>query len=81
MSAVEMIMQARQQDVNPFREMLKQMGAFSAQPNLNELGGVQPTANPGQGEQLRQMVAKLIAKGMPQEEAIAQAKQMLGGRG
>jgi len=84
-------MESRQRDVNPFRELLKQMGAFGG-PNLNELGGVpqeggqqqasgmQP-APPDPAEQMRKLVAMLIAKGMPQEQAIAKARQLAQGGG
>lgn len=89
MDAIATIMQSRQEDVNPFREILKQMGALA--PNLKELGGVPPMpARPanampggggGNGDQMRQLIAQLIAKGVPQEQAIEQARQMLAGRG
>lgn len=85
MDAIAAIMQSREQDVNPFREMLKAMGPLA--PNLKEMGGVPPlpgrpaNAMPGNGDQMRQLIAQLIAKGVPQEQAIEQARQMLANRG
>lgn len=87
-NAIKMIMESRQRDVNPFRELLAKMGAFGG-PNLSELGGMQqggqeqqpqaPSMPPDPGEQLRKLVAMLVAKGMPQEEAVAKAKQLAQG--
>jgi len=78
--SLKFLMASRQSDVNPFREMLKQMGAFGG-PNLQELGGVQgqqqdPRAMPERHPDLRKAIAMLMAKGVPEAEAIAQAKQL-----
>jgi len=87
--AIKMIMESRQRDVNPFKELLTKMGAFGG-PNLQELGGMpqgggqqvggQPMP-PDPGEQMRKLVAMLIAKGMPQEQAVAKARQLAQGNG
>lgn len=82
MESLKMIMASRQADRNPFRELLDKMGVFGG-PNLQEMGGVPAmpprpaNAMPQQGGQdIRKIVALLMSKGVPEDEAVAQAQKM-----
>lgn len=90
MEAFRMIEETRRNDVNPFREMLQRMGAFGG-PTLGDVGGVPP--QPGrlpqqsalaQGQQspdLQKLVQMLISKGVPEDQALQQAQQLMQQRG
>lgn len=88
MEAFRMIEETRRNDVNPFREMLQRMGAFGG-PTLGDVGGVPPPqqgrmpqqASQAQSPDLQKLVQMLIAKGVPEEQALQQAQQLMQQRG
>lgn len=80
MDALQMIMESRMRDRNPFRDMLQKMGAFGGA-TMQDMQGAIPTPQgpipPQLAEQFQRIVKALIAQGMPAPQAIAKAKQII----
>jgi hypothetical protein len=83
MDAFRIIDESRKSDVNPFREMLQKMGAFGG-PTMGDMAGVPGRTGPPPAQQqspeLQRLVQSLVAQGVPEDQALQQAQQLMSQR-